>query len=400
MKNELMKKLLLLLCMTQISFAQKEGYWDKERATTKEVVLTAGKRILLKTEALPIGTTEFLFRITLLDEGQKLTSSLVSVLKAIPDPTGISQGTAGLIHLTSAISGDDTCTYAIFQEANLANAFLKDGTTAKACFEQKDKINKEARLLSSASLCLTNIPHLWFGFESQNWVMSQKIVLEVVPWVDYKASRGWTKQTKHEIEKMCARLDFFDQLSKKEIFTGTYIKLFTDRFTYTEFTNMLAAEKATIATEIGLLALKNTNQMNELMEQKRKIAWDFYLKKEYQKAITYIEKEIIESNWAQAKDYSALGDIYIETKQFFKAKDSYSKAIALDAHQLWYQLKLANTLVFMNEIKAAKEIHLTYKNNNIDAKISWIDQAKLDIEFYRSKGLAVDDFKKILRILE
>jgi hypothetical protein len=77
MKNELMKKLLLLLCMTQISFAQKEGYWDKERATTKEVVLTAGKRILLKTEALPIGTTEFLFRITLLDEGQKLTSSLV-----------------------------------------------------------------------------------------------------------------------------------------------------------------------------------------------------------------------------------------------------------------------------------------------------------------------------------
>ena len=55
-----MKKLLLLLCMTQISFAQKEGYWDKERATTKEVVLTAGKRILLKTEALPIGTTEFL----------------------------------------------------------------------------------------------------------------------------------------------------------------------------------------------------------------------------------------------------------------------------------------------------------------------------------------------------
>jgi len=395
-----MKKLLLLLCITQISFAQKEGYWDKERATTKEIVLTAGKRILIKTEALPIGTTEFLFRITLLDDGQKLTSSLVSVLKAIPDPTGISQGTAGLIHLTSAISGDDTCTYAIFQEANTANQFLKEGITAKACFEQKDKINKEARLLSSASLCLTNIPHLWFGFESHNWVMSQKIVLEVVPWVDYKASRGWTKQTKHEIEKMCARFDFFDQLPRKEIFTGTYIKLFTDRFTYTEFTNMLAAEKAANATEISLLALKNTNQMNEFMEQKRKIAWDFYLKKEYQKAINYIEKEIIETNWAQAKDFSALGDIYIETKQFFKAKDSYSKAIALDAHQLWYQLKLANTLVFMNEIKAAKEIHLRYKNNNIDAKMSWIDQAKLDIEFYRSKGLAVDDFKKIIRILE
>jgi L-fucose isomerase-like protein len=98
--------------------------------------------------------------------------------------------------LTSAISGDDKCTYAIFQEANSANQFIKEGTTAKACFEQKEKINKEARLLSSASLCLTNLPNLWFGFESQNWVMNQKIVLELVPWVDYKASRGWNKATK------------------------------------------------------------------------------------------------------------------------------------------------------------------------------------------------------------
>ena len=28
--------------------------------------------------------------------------------------------------------------------------------------------------------------------------MNQKIVLEVVPWVDYKASRGWTKEAKKE----------------------------------------------------------------------------------------------------------------------------------------------------------------------------------------------------------
>ena len=72
---------------------------------------------------LPVGTTEFVYRITVLDENQKLTSSLVSVLKAIPDPSGISQGTAGAIHLTSAISGDDKCTFALFQEANAANLF-------------------------------------------------------------------------------------------------------------------------------------------------------------------------------------------------------------------------------------------------------------------------------------
>ena len=171
-------------------YAQKDGFWDKERATTKEITLSAGKRALIKTEDLPVGTTEFVYRITVLDENQKLTSSLVSVLKAIPDPTGISQGTAGAIHLTSAISGDDKCTFALFQEANAANLFLKEGKTDRACWEQKEKVNKDAKLISSSSLCLTNLPNLWFGFESQNWVMNQKIVLEVVPWVDYKASRG------------------------------------------------------------------------------------------------------------------------------------------------------------------------------------------------------------------
>ena len=381
-------------------FAQKDGFWDKERATSKEIVLTAGKRALIKTEDLPSGTTEFVFRITLLDEGQKLTSSLVSVLKAIPDPTGISKGAAGAIHLTSAISGDDKCTYAIFNESNQANQFLKDGSSDKACFEQKEKVNKEVKLISTSSTCLTNIPNLWFGVESQNWLMNQKIVLEVVPWVDYNVSRGWTKQTKKEIEKMCTSFSFYNQLSKKEIFTGEFINLFTERYKYAEFKNMLDSEKATINSEITLQSLNNTKQMNDFLEFKRKTAWDFYKKGEYQKAISFIQDEIIENKWAQAKDYSALGDIYIETKQFIVAKESYFKATELDSNHLWYQLKYANALVFNDELSEAKEIHKKYKSNNIDAKTSWTQQAKFDIAFYKSKGLNIDDFKKILRILE
>jgi tetratricopeptide (TPR) repeat protein len=398
-----MNKLYYLVAVILFSvscFSQKDGFWDKERATSKEIVLTAGKRALIKTEELPSGTTEFVIRITLLDEGQKLTSSLVSVLKAIPDPTGISQGAAGAIHLTSAISGDDKCTYAIFNESNQANQFLKDGSSDKACFEQKEKVNKEVKLISTSSTCLTNIPNLWFGFESQNWLMNQKIVLEVVPWVDYNVSRGWTKQTKKEIEKMCTSFSFYNQLSKKEIFIGEFINLFTERYKYAEFKNMLDSEKATINSEITLQSLNNTKQMNDFIELKRKTAWDFYKKGEYQKAISFIQDEIIDNKWAQAKDYSALGDIYIETKQFILAKESYFKATELDSNHLWYQLKYANALVFNDELSEAKEIHKKYKSNNIDAKTSWTQQAKLDIAFYKSKGLNVDDFKKILRILE
>jgi tetratricopeptide (TPR) repeat protein len=392
--------LVAVILFSVSCFSQKDGFWDKERATSKEIVLTAGKRALIKTEELPSGTTEFVIRITLLDEGQKLTSSLVSVLKAIPDPTGISQGAAGAIHLTSAISGDDKCTYAIFNESNQANQFLKDGSSDKACFEQKEKVNKEVKLISTSSTCLTNIPNLWFGFESQNWLMNQKIVLEVVPWVDYNVSRGWTKQTKKEIEKMCTSFSFYNQLSKKEIFIGEFINLFTERYKYAEFKNMLDSEKATINSEITLQSLNNTKQMNDFIELKRKTAWDFYKKGEYQKAISFIQDEIIDNKWAQAKDYSALGDIYIETKQFILAKESYFKATELDSNHLWYQLKYANALVFNDELSEAKEIHKKYKSNNIDAKTSWTQQAKLDIAFYKSKGLNVDDFKKILRILE
>ena len=381
-------------------FAQKDGFWDKERATSKEIVVTAGKRALIKTEELPSGTTEFVFRITLLDEGQKLTSSLVSVLKAIPDPTGISQGAAGAIHLTSAISGDDKCTYAIFNETNHANQFLKDGSSDKACFEQKEKVNKEVKLISTSSTCLINIPNLWFGFESQNWLMNQKIVLEVVPWVDYKAIRGWTKHNKKELETEITRLNFVSSLTKKEIFSGELINLITDKYKFNEFKDFLSSEKSNIIQNLSLQAIQNTKQMNDFLEFKRKTAWDFYKKGEYQKAISFIQDEIIENKWAQAKDYSALGDIYIETKQFVVAKESYFKATELDSNHLWYQLKYANALVFNDELSEAKEIHKKYKSNNIDAKTSWTQQAKLDIAFYKSKGLNVDDFKKILRILE
>ena len=100
--------LFLLTTISYSSFAQKDGYWDKERATTKEIIVSARDRIVLKTEDLPVGTTEIVYRITLLDENQQMTNSLISVLKAIPDPTGISQGSAGAVFLMSKISGDDT----------------------------------------------------------------------------------------------------------------------------------------------------------------------------------------------------------------------------------------------------------------------------------------------------
>ena len=86
------KKLFLILSLLTIAnlFSQtQDGYWDNIRTTNETITLKAGEKKSIKTANFPEGTTEVVYRITLLDDNQKLSSSLVSVLKAIPDPTEI-----------------------------------------------------------------------------------------------------------------------------------------------------------------------------------------------------------------------------------------------------------------------------------------------------------------------
>lgn len=381
-------------------YAQTDGFWDKERATTKEISLSAGKRALIKTEDLPVGTTEFVYRITLLDEGQKLTSSLVSVLKAIPDPTGISQGTAGAIQLTSAISGDDKCTYALFQEANAANVFFKDGKTDKACFEQKEKVNKEAKLISSSSLCLTNLPNLWFGFESQNWLMNQKIVLEVVPWVDYKASRGWDKTTKNEILTIAKKLPVVSKLTKKDQFYAVFIENMAKKFTYRDFLQLLTVEKNNAIDKLTEESLKSTGELKAYYDIIREKSFTAFQKGNYEEAITIISTEMMVKNRATYIDYRILGDYYLFSKQFTKAEETYNKGLKLNPSEIHFQLNLAHVYLFTDRISEAKDIHKKYAHESLSNGKAWISQTKADFLDFEKKGLPNDNFKKILRVLE
>lgn len=381
-------------------YAQREGFWDKERATTKEITLSAGKRALIKTEDLPVGTTEFVYRITVLDENQKLTSSLVSVLKAIPDPTGISQGTAGAIHLTSAISGDDKCTFALFQEVNAANLFIKEGKTDRACWEQKEKVNKDAKLISSSSLCLTNLPNLWFGFESQNWVMNQKIVLEVVPWVDYKASRGWDKTTKNEILNLAKKLPVVSKLNKKEAFYAAFIENVAKKYTYREFSQLLNVEKNSAVEKITEESLKGTGEVKAYYDIIREKSNAAFQKGNYEEAISILSTEMFAKNRATYIDYRLLGDYYLYSRQFTKAEEMYTKGIKLNPSEIHFQLNLAHVYLFTNKISEAKDIHKKYAHESLSNGKTWIAQTKSDLKEFEKHRLPNDNFKKILRILE
>ncbi|UGS24757.1 tetratricopeptide repeat protein [Flavobacterium channae] len=396
--NKLLYFVLAVLFSSSI-FAQKDGFWDKERATTKEISLSAGKRALIKAEDLPVGTTEFVYRITVLDENQKLTSSLVSVLKAIHDPTGISQGTAGAIHLTSAISGDDKCTFALFQEVNAANLYLKDGKTDKACWEQKEKVNKDAKLISSSSLCLTNLPNLWFGFESQNWVMNQKIVLEVVPWVDYKASRGWTKETKKEVLDIAEKSDVAKILTYKAAFLATFIDLVTTKYKYSEFKQLLPVEKTKMIETISDESLLKSGKINDFLKD-----YNFHIRRlsltKPEEAIKQLEHLIIERKLGKENEYDLLGALYLRTKQYLKAEEYILKAIAMNKNEIRFQLHLAHVYLVTDRVSEAKDIHKKYKDQNISVDTSWVKATKQDFDNMKKVGLPTDNFIKILRIIE
>lgn len=392
---------VLFLLFSTTFFAQKtDGFWDKERATSKEIKLSAGKRTVIKAEDLPTGTTEFVYRITVLDENQKLTSSLVSVLKAIPDPTGISQGTAGAIHLTSTIAGNDKCTFALFQEAASANLFLKEGKTDKACWEQKEKVNKDAKLISASSLCLTNLPNLWFGFESQNWVMDQKIIVEVVPWVDYKASRGWDKSTKNELVALAKKIPVASKLTKKEQFYANFIENITKKYTYREFSQLLSVEKNSEIEKITEECLKNTGELKllyDIIRDKSAVAFE---KGKYEDAIAIIQTEIINKNRATSIDFGILGDYYLYSKQFTKAEEAYLQGVKMNPTEINFQLNLAHVYLFTDRVSEAKSIHKKYAHESLFTGKTWTEQTKIDFESFEKHQLPSNNFKKILRVLD
>jgi hypothetical protein len=305
----------IIIFFTSFFYGQTDGFWDKERATSKEISLSAGRKKILKTENLPFGTTEIVYRITVLEEGQKLTSSLVSVLKSIPDPTGLSQGTAGVIQLSTALSGDDTCTYSLFSDENQALAYQNDSKFVNACFEQKQKINKEAKLLGISSSCLINLPDLWFGFESQNWLMNQKIVLEVVPWVDVKASRGWNTTTKNEILTLAKKLPIASKLAKKELFYASFLENISRNYKYHEFVKLLTLEKNRAIEKSTEESLKNTGEVNLYYDIFREKAAEALKKGKVSEAISIIQTDLLEKNRSAAQDYNFQGTCYLVSKQ-------------------------------------------------------------------------------------
>jgi tetratricopeptide (TPR) repeat protein len=401
MQNKYFIFFILFLLSTGTVFSQKDGYWDKTRATTEEITVSARDRIIIKTQDFPEGTTEVVYRITLLDKNQQMAGSLVSVLKAIPDPTGISQGSAGAVFILSKISGDDKCKYAVFSKEELAAKYKADGKTDDACLVQDTPVSKDAKRLSTEkSACMKSNPgNLWFGFESKNWIMNQKIILEVVPWVDNKLSRGWTIGNRKQIIDQCKTSNLAQKMTNSDDFCVCILDKIQSKYKFKEFQKLLAVERAKAFKDFGNSCFGETSLSKSVYDDLRKQAAVLAKQGKQGEAIMKLTT-IINDGKATALDYNAIGNSYLLTKQYGKAIKFLKEGEKLDDSELFIKLNLAHAYLLNDNYSSAKAIYKEYQTQNVTDSLSWTEKVKLDFEAFKKMGIQNDDFERVLKLMD
>lgn len=393
--------LFLFLITVNTVFAQKDGYWDKARATTEEISVSARDRIIIKTQDFPEGTTEVVYRITLLDKNQQMAGSLISVLKAIPDPTGISQGSAGAVFILSKISGDDKCKYAVFSTADLATKYKENGKTDDACLFQDMPISKDAKRLSTEkSSCMQlNTGNLWFGFESKNWIMNQKIILEVVPWVDNKLSRGWTLKNRKAIIDQCKTSNLAQKMTNSDDFCVCILDKIQSKYKFKEFQKLLAVERAKAFKDFGTSCFGESNLSKSVYNDLRKQAAGLAKQGKQGEAIQKLTT-IINDGKATALDYNSIGNSYLLTKQYGKAIKFLKEGEKLDVTELLIQLNLAHAYLLNDNYSSAKAIYKEYQSQNVTDSLSWTQKIKQDFAAFKKAGITSNDFERVLKLMD
>lgn len=396
-------KLYSILLLTSIlGFSQSpSGYWDNQRATTKEITLSAGDKVVIKSEEFPVGTTEFVYRITLLDENQKMVNDLASVLKAIPDPYFIGKGTGGALSLASSISGNDKCTYAVFVNEAMASDFVSSDKTDKACIFQNNPVSKDAKVVSMKSACLNeNTKNIWFSFKNQNWLMGEKIVLEIVPWVDNIASRGWTQKNKKIV------LSNIETKARSKYLRKDYslhinlclLDKISEKYRFQDFSLLTDNEKLFFIQKNEEDCFKTTGNPDIYLELLSFEAEKMGKEGKYDEAIQFITNNVTSKPNANARNYNTLGELYLQSNQFQKALQSFQTAEKLDESNLLVQLNLAHTYMFMDEVSKSKAIHKKYMTQNVSAKQTWKNKAINDLDRFKKTNLPQDNIQKIWRL--
>jgi tetratricopeptide (TPR) repeat protein len=389
-----------LLISVSACTQNSDGYWDKERATKREIILEAGAKTWIRSDELPIGTTEFVYRITVLGEGQKGVDGLATALSMIPDPSGISKGSAIAISLMSTMTGSHNCYYSIFNSQEDADNYYKTGNYKTACYSHPNEITNEVNRISiKSSTCINeNTRYIWFGFKSTNLLMDEKIVLEIVPWVDNKAARGWTNAIKTNVLENCRNSSEAKKMVTPDNYCLCLLEQLEASYKLQEYQKLIPAEQNKIAKEIGQQCLSDTGELNHFYNKERETANNYIARKQYADAINkYLA--IIAQSTSQFNDYNNIGYCYILTKQYLKAIKYLKEGEKLDETDLIIKGNLAHAYLLSGETEQAKTIYLKYKLQNINENLSWVDMVKIDFDDFRKIGIQSEHYTEILNLI-
>jgi len=251
------------------------------------------------------------------------------------------------------------------------------------------------------STCLNeNTRNLWFAFENQNWIMNAKIILEIVPWVDKKASRGWSQENKKTTIDFIKSTETAAKLPNSDSFCFNVLEKIQKDYKFQEFQKLATAEKNSFIfknEDVALSETGNTTVYNKIIRlEAKKMA----SQGKFENAIQLLNDKIINKGKATALDYNTLAEQYIFTKQFEKALKSLKNAEKLDSSELLVQLNLAHTYMFLDNVSAAKAIHNKFKDQNVSASQSWKNKTINDLDTFKKMNLPKNNFKKILRLVD
>jgi tetratricopeptide (TPR) repeat protein len=229
--------------------------------------------------------------------------------------------------------------------------------------------------------------------------MNQKIILEVVPWVDNKLSRGWTLENRKAIIDQCKTSNLAQKMTNSDDFCVCILDKIQSKYKYKEFQKLLAVERAKAFKDFGNSCFGESSLSKSVYDDLRKQATVLAKQGKQGEAILKL-KTIINDGKATALDYNAIGSSYLLTKQYGKAIKFLKEGEKIDNTELLIQLNLAHAYLLNDNYSSAKAIYKEYQSQNVTDSLSWTDKVKQDFTAFKKAGIISNDFERVLKLMD
>jgi tetratricopeptide (TPR) repeat protein len=316
-------------------------------------------------------------------------------------PSAYAQGGAAALSLLDKFGGDNKGAFHIFLNREDAQNYVDGNGIENSCYDSESDIPGEKNyMIIDEGLCLSsNTTNLYFAFFNNNYVDDETVVLEVMPWIDNEASRGWTIDVKENFINNCKGLEQLAEFSNPEKFCQCILDNYQENYSLQDFQKLTSSEINKITEDYSNNCLSETGELENIYENERTEAKQLAKVGKYGDAILKLQDVITNGN-PTVMDYNNIGWYYILTKQYLKAIKYLKEGEKIDETELLIKGNLAHALLLSGEIEQAKAIYLKYKNQNINENRSWIQMVTADFETFKTKDIISDQFDIILTMLK